>query len=276
MKIPAALICLSVFSSVILPQNRIVPILDANSNAVLGGVRNGRFVKAQEAIKALRVGDQFTYFGIYSRNLSGKKLVKINKPSEDCSDNITVDIESAETDGVFIGANAGWDPMIRAPDILFDGFQPNWAELKFWNNLNYSKAVNDFLKSRKVRKPEAKITQAFKVDLEGDGTDEVILVASKYSFTVSAIPSENDYSIVLLRKLVGRTVKNILITGILSYGEMPDGSPSLFNVSAIADLDGDEKLEIVIGSREYEGQSTAVYKFSGGSFTKVLGIYCGL
>jgi hypothetical protein len=276
MKNIGILICLLVFCSIIPAQTRVVPLMDAGGLVVLGGVRNGKFVAPAETIKTMKVGDRFTYFGIYTQNVAGKKLTQVDKTGEHCSDTATVEVEDSTEAGVLIGSNADWDAMIRTHEILFNGFGHTWGELKFWNNAVYNKVVTDFLQTRGIAKPVARITQAFRADLDGDNTDEVILVGNKYNPEAADGPKLGDYSFVLVRKTVGGSVKNILVGGAISPKDFPDGSLSLLHVTAINDLNGDGKLEIVVQGYEYEGMSNAVYQFDGTSFTKVLGVYCGL
>lgn len=270
-----SLICLLFCCSICIAQTVAVPLVDASTGAILGGVRNGKFVRSQETVRSVKVGDRFTYFGIYSQNIGGAKLSKIDKAAEECSGTFVADIKGPHEDGILIGKTAGWDPMVRTHEVLFDGYKPSWSDLRFWNNQTYNKVIYDLLRSKGIKSPNAKIVQAFRVDLEGDGSHEVILVAQKYNYIVSAIPSEDDYSIVVLRKVVGKTVNNILLTGNIGNPGMPDGSPSLFNISAITDLNGDGSLEIVVGSKEYEGHSVQVFQVRNALVSRPMSIYCG-
>ena len=53
---------------------------------------------------------------------------------------------------------------------------------------------------------------------------------------------------------------------------------NIFEISSLADLNGDGKLELVIYSRYYEGNALTVFEMKAGSLTKVkmLGADCGV
>jgi len=81
---------------------------------------------------------------------------------------------------------------------------------------------------------------------------------------------------VLLRKIVGKTAQNILITGEFITKKVEFGAPNEHRLSAIADLNGDGKMEIVIYGEYYEGHWSEMYELNGNKPTKVLEIGCGV
>jgi hypothetical protein len=258
------------------PQNRVVTILDVRTNAVLGGVKNGQFVKPQEAIGGLKIGDSFTYFGIDSLNLSGRKLIKLDPANGYCTDTSIFEVQPGETSGVLISANADWDVSLRFTENLWDGYQPSWAELKFWRHPAYEKVVTDFLKSKGIPNAVARISQAFRGDLDGDRQDEVILIANHFNPRVSPPGRFGDHSFVLLRKMVGKAVQSILIDGDLDAKSFPAGGPLLRDITAIVDLDGDGRMEIVIHGIGSQEASTAVYSIPHLTPLRVLQVSCKL
>ena len=89
-----------------------------------------------------------------------------------------------------------------------------------------------------------------------------------------------DYSVVLMRRLKDGEVETILVRGDVVtedevsaeyYGGYLDASRLL----AIADVDGDTWLEVVVGIREYEGSGVAVYAWDGQMIDDVLVAGCG-
>jgi hypothetical protein len=72
---------------------------------------------------------------------------------------------------------------------------------------------------------------------------------------------KNTYSIVVLRKITEAGVENIFLTKsiYLEDGEWNDGCPSVNNIEAIADLDGDGEMEIILGYLYYEGSGYKIY-----------------
>jgi len=68
---------------------------------------------------------------------------------------------STPNDGV-IALNAPWNALPRKPQIA-DPTQQVYVD-----------AVRDFLKDRRISDPEVKITRILRVDLDGDGEEEVL------------------------------------------------------------------------------------------------------
>jgi len=78
-----------------------------------------------------------------------------------------VSLSSKPKDGV-IGLDAPWNALPRKP-MIADTTQPAYVE-----------AVRDFLKSHGIADPKVRITRILRIDLEGDGEDEVLINATNY------------------------------------------------------------------------------------------------
>lgn len=99
--------------------------------------------------------------------------------------------------------------------------------------------------------------QHLAVDLEGDGGEEVIIVAKQVADDI--IARQGDYSVVLLRKSIDGEWQ----TGILEVSLAEPGSPYVLShsVAAAADLNGDGKMEIVVDAAYYEGAGSVAYEY---------------
>jgi hypothetical protein len=95
-------------------------------------------------------------------------------------------------DGV-IGLAAHWNALPRQP-LVVDATQPVYVE-----------AVREFLKARGIKDPKVRITCILRIDLEGDGEDEVLISATNYFTNANEVPiqapSRGSYSIVILRRV---------------------------------------------------------------------------
>src|SRR5437867_11905342 len=77
-----------------------------------------------------------------------------------------------------------------------------------------------------------------------------------------------SYSMVLLRRVVAGKVETQLIVGEFYPKAYPKAAqeegrfnaPNAYKVIATLDLDGDGKMEIVVGSHYYEGEETTIYR----------------
>jgi hypothetical protein len=139
----------------------------------------------------------------------------------------------------------------------------------------YREAVAEILRQQGISEPEVNITQLFRVDLEGDGVEEVLLSATRYTETDYPSVSRGDYSLVLLRQLVAGQVETSMIEA-QSYPQAQEFlAPDTFRITGILDLNGDGVLELVIESRYYEGGSVVVYELANGAFRPTLSCGCG-
>jgi hypothetical protein len=80
----------------------------------------------------------------------------------------------------------------------------------------YIDAVRDFLKTKGIEQPKVKIESILRVDLDGDGEEEVLISATNYFRKDDHVPMRSpaaSYSMVLLRRVVAGKVETQLIVG---------------------------------------------------------------
>ncbi|MFZ5949093.1 MAG: FG-GAP repeat domain-containing protein, partial [Candidatus Rifleibacteriota bacterium] len=134
----------------------------------------------------------------------------------------------------------------------------------------YQKEVKQLLKDNGID-AEPLLKQVVRADLDGDGAEEVIVVATNADATIPEF-KENTYSLVLFRKLVdGKVVTTPLYQHY--YHEDISGqadSPSGYMVTHVVDIDGDGKMEVLLNGRYYEGIWYEVYKLENHGLKKVL------
>lgn len=136
--------------------------------------------------------------------------------------------------------------------------QPHLVQA-FVDNGTYAGHAQTLLANRGLNVATPLIKQLFRVDLEGDGINEVIVVAE--SLTNGYLPVAGDYSIVFMRKVVQGDVQ----TAILGASIITDPGTQFvlgYSIGAVADLNGDGKMEIVLDTAAFEGLAVAVWEYA--------------
>jgi hypothetical protein len=135
--------------------------------------------------------------------------------------------------------------------------QPHLYELAS-DDGTYAGFASALLAERGLDVPDPVITQLIRTDLEGDGVEEVLAVAS--DVTPGFVMEVGDYSIVFIRKVVDGEVQ----TAVLDESVVVDEQGSyggLYAVGTIADLNGDEKMEIVTSGVFFESLAVTVWEY---------------
>lgn len=141
----------------------------------------------------------------------------------------------------------------------------------------YRKAAGQVLAERGIDDPDADLAQVVRADLDGDGKDEVVVVAERIADQGGLYAKPGDYSFVLLR----RVVNDAAVTTVVAES-VPDPDPAAtpfiqsHRVSAIADLNDDGRMELVLEGRYYEGIGVTVHELQpDGTMPTVIGSGCG-
>ena len=246
------------------------PIVEVQSGYLFGATTDGNWMKAEEAAKALAGETTYQVYGL-SQSLGQAKGGK-PKPSEDdmCPDVLTVSLSPKSEKGV-IALAAPWNALPRKPRVI-DATQQVYID-----------ALRDFLKTKGIDQPKVKIDSILRVDLDGDGEDEVLISATNYFSKDERLPMRSpagSYSMVFLRRVVAGKVESQLVEGEFhpkAYVRKEDSfdAPNAYKVIATLDLDGDGKMEIVVGSNYYEGEAITIYRCDPKKVEALLSVACG-
>ena len=240
------------------------PIVEMDTGYLFGGSAEGKWIKEKQAAKSMKGRTAFRVFGLTQE--IGKATGGKPKPADEevCADVLKVSLSPEPKEGV-IALSAPWNALPRKPQIT-DPTQQVYVD-----------AVREFLESRRMSDPKVKITRILRVDLDGDGEEEVLINATNYPDDEppmdTAVPG--GYSMVLLRRVVAGKVETELIAG--DFDVKDESSPAyVYKIPAVLDLNGDGKLEVIVHSQYYEGSETRIYDCSGGKCNVVLSVGCGL
>ncbi len=244
-------------------QAETFPIVETESGFLVGAAGNGKWLPVEKAKGTVKGGEQYRVYSLTEK----LGAVKGGKPksAEPCPDQQIVTLTPKPPEGA-IAVAAPWNAMPRVPRKQ-DTTQPV-----------YQKAVADFLVSKKIRDPKVHITQIVRIDLDGDGEEEVLISATNYFTRDGSVPSAspaNSYSFVLLRRVVGGQVETMLVDGEFYPKAATFNAPNEYKITAVLDLDGDGKMEVIVESSYYEGGGTAVYRVTGKKAEQLVIIGCG-
>ena len=237
-------------------------IVEAKEGCVIGGAQNGRWVAAEKIENSIKSPLNMNLYTF--QNSRSETLVS---DEGECHRSWKTQSGTELKDGIAIQSPA-WNPLPRSPRAISIG------------DTTYVKVIRDILLGAGLKNPHVNITEGYKIDLDGDGKEEAILVASYHKQGVgemSGVPHiavAGDYAIVLVRKIVGTKVKNIFLVKDVRRTADEGGLVRGYHLSAIADLNGDGLMEIVLYSAYYEGSSSDVLEIKGTKVNAVLGCGC--
>jgi hypothetical protein len=246
------------------------PIVEVQDGYLFGAISDGKWIKADETAKL--IGDETTYrvYGL-TQALGDAKGGKPKGVEDDvCTDTLAVSLSPKPDKGV-VAIAASWNALPRKPGVVH------------LTQKVYIDAVRDFLKTKGIDQPKVKIDSILRVDLDGDGEDEVLISATNYFSKDDRLPMRSpagSYSMVLLRRVVAGKVETQLVEGEFhpkAYVRKGDSfdAPNAYKVIAILDLDGDGKMEIVVGSSYYEGEAITIYRCDPKKVKALLTVFCG-
>ena len=178
------------------------PIVEVQSGYLFGAISDGKWIKADETAKL--IGDETTYrvYGL-TQALGEAKGGKPKPEDVPCEETLAVSLSPKAEKGV-IAIAAPWNALPRKPKVI-DPTQKVYVD-----------AVRDFLQTKGIKQPKVKIDNILRVDLDGDGEEEVLISATNYFSKDGHVPMRSpaaSYSMVLLRRLAAGKVETQLVNG---------------------------------------------------------------
>jgi hypothetical protein len=236
---------------------RVAPI----SFYLLGGTENGEWLHPETVVPQLLDDEVYQLYGVDrpTGSTKGKKPMR---------DNICpvywVTTGSDFQGGLEVGVTGTWNVTPRIVQKIPTDHPTYVEELENW------------LVGQNIPEPVVEISQILRVDIEGDGTEEVLISASHFAETTGHSAANGDYSLVLMRKVVGNSVVTIPIVADYYYEEVEAQFPYTYATLFLADLNNDGVLEILVGVERWEGSGVIVYEVDGTNMRMVFETICGL
>ncbi len=223
---------------------------------LLGGVQHeGEWVNPQLAAARLLEGDIF--YGYLNGRSRGPFLVAPDQQFTDCHGMPWYKFSPlVAADLIF---NVPWDPIPRTAAPLAH------------DSPTYEAILRDVLRERGISDPVINITDLQKIDLDGDGFDEVLLEAKQINSRLG-----ETYSVIILRMIIDGEAQTIVLMDTLSPQAPASEKDKFYELSGVYDLDGDGILEIAVNAeRGVEGGSySVIFDVQNGKVEHVLGETC--
>jgi hypothetical protein len=234
---------------------------------LLGGWSKDGWLHDKTAARLLRGGETYRFF-----SLTGELGAALGSPphpfaeeGDPCHETLAVSFAASPVNaGGLVAVGGSFKALPRAPRLLSTGQQV------------YKDAAAAILRQKGITRPNVRLTQVIRVDLEGDGSEEVLVSATHYAQGLSSRASPGDYSLVILRRVVKGKVVTSLIEGDFFAKRLEFGAPGEHRVGAVLDLNGDGVMEIVLFGRYYEGDWVTAYRLEGDKIIKIFSAGCGV
>ncbi|MEO8356148.1 MAG: hypothetical protein ABI621_09550, partial [Chloroflexota bacterium] len=110
--------------------------------------------------------------------------------------------------------------------------------------------------------------------MEGDGVDEILISASRFAEETGHDVTAGDYSVVVLRKVSGDAVVSIPIAANYYPDSQPSSFPDRHLMTAVLDLNGDGRMEIVLSITGWEQLGAYGYEIDGTSVREIFHVRC--
>ncbi|HEX9061921.1 MAG TPA: hypothetical protein VF941_17220 [Clostridia bacterium] len=254
--------------------NKVNPIV---CSYIIGGYASEQWLDVDNTFKQLKGDEKYKIYKMTECLGEGKGLSK---------EDITEDVQGAQPK---VNIRFGRDTFkVKLPNATSSDYPLNFSNQiaigADWNALPripkvqsnnidaYKNVIAGVIGKHGFSSNQVSLKQVLKIDIEGDGVDEVVLTASNAGSPLSSESMDRKYSIVMLRKLIAKKVENI----ILREEYYLDGKSSLgfgatmLYVPFILDANGDGNMEIFVEGIYTPGNFMDVYEVKGRDAKRVL------
>ena len=250
-------------ASIVPAQQRETIVPFASDYYLVGGSKDGKWLTADMVAPTLEKKTKMVFVNLKGAAFGDAVLNNTGEDNGACPENKAMRLEPETESGFAVGANAEWNLVPRVPKLIAT------------RDKTYRKIAADFLRTKGIAKTKINLSQIVEVDLEGDGQAEVLITGNFYKQGIMEAQMPGDYSFALLqRKTVNGRVQNILIEGEFFTKSDYYDPPNERKILAVADLNGDGQMEIVLDTFYYEGNWKKVFEMKNGKLSKVLEVSC--
>ena len=233
----------------------VFPPYDSPGGYLLGAARDGNWLTADDPAALPAPQQEFALYSALARQGSAVGGAAVEEPI--CPTFWSVPI--VHPTGLVAAIGADWNALPRVPQEV---------------DLTDSQAVQQvrgFLINQGIDPVEVKIQRILQVDLDGDGIEEFLVAASRFVEETGHDVSPGDYSVILLYR-EGQAALPVMSDWYTEAGPMT--FPDRFGLSAVLDLNGDGRLEILVTITGWEKTGALAFTVDGEALETVLQTRC--
>jgi hypothetical protein len=226
----------------------IAPIVDGSTGFLLGGTQHGRWLGPDETARLVVGNERYHLYSGVTNLGEARGSWPVTESAGACSGRHVITLQPSPQVQPAIAIGGTWDLLPRRPQALA------------LDSVVYREAMADWLRTQGIDQPEVQLTAVQRIDLEGDGVDEVVVSATRLKDGGHTPPvAAGDYSLVVVRKLVADTVVTLPLVGEYYRQAQELAYPSTHTIATVLDVNGDGTQEIVVQSIFWEGTATTIY-----------------
>jgi hypothetical protein len=230
-----------------------------NVAILLGGTESGVWIDAATAALKLSGGETYNLYsptGLIGTAVGTKPTRGIICPQ------YSLQWTPPPSGGQVIGIGGGWNALPRIPEELSTGDDA------------YRAVVSDWWAAQGYSGADVRLTRVLRLDLNGDGTAEELISATRLSEETGHDVAAGDYSVVLLRKQTAP--QTVQLVGEYYPAARNLAYPKTYSLSAVLDLNGDGRMEVILDARRWEGGGKLIYAFDGTAVYPIFNTVCSL
>ena len=235
-------------------QNQSSKSFFVTGNTLLAGSQDGKWISAKDSEKHITGKETFVFYS-FDKKLGIGENARIERYENGTAINIkrnyTMSFSEEKFFGLYInelGLSGYWNALPRIPRI-------QTGNLKV-----YEDVIKGILQDKSLPQSRIEIKRVIRVDIEGDGTEEVLITATDWNLDswLSSGEGKGSYSIVVLRKIINGKVKTIILRG--QFAKDKPEYEYVFYTPLILDLNNDGKMEVIIEGRWHAWSKIEFYE----------------
>jgi hypothetical protein len=230
------------------PASGASPLVAVRGGCLIGVMRDGKGINAQESRSLVRGGERYRCYTLF-RHVG---WATGGAPRDGVPTGTMIDLtgDGCRGEGIAFAVGGEWNALPRVPKPLGAASQPALA-----------RDAATLLASNGIHGDRPRIDQVLRIDLEGDGRDEVLYNISTPGGDDPALRVRaNTYSCIAVRRLDGDTHRSTLVEGEFNRRDDPTAAPTIYRIGACLDVDGDGVQEIILRWRFGESVGYAAYR----------------